>query len=904
MPKKGKDIGSTILVAVVILISVSVAGINLLTMFGIITADMLTYAVFVGLILIPTVIIGGAINKIVIEQKKALENLLGQPSGVGDKLELKINLKKYETTMADITIHPAFYFKIAVASMLSVLTGFFILLVTVEGIRGDILTIYPMLIPLIGAISVIHIFSKNLFEPNGWQEFVEHTWIAFFTISVSISFMISLKGYVQSAYPKTLWETFLGLPFSLQTLMYFVILLLLGGILVRLGDMLHLDSSPFKASGITLILVSMVFLIPQFQFIPLDYFHEIITSAFSILLIFYGIVTAALLYKDAGLRYIVTNEKVIKLNTNKLEKSVNYPLSRFKEIGVVQGILAKRFGYGNVNIIFSKVIKGRKRVNFCVLHGVKKPHLLANTIKALAEQKRQKKRPKKKISERKKIRKKKKPKNESNDGFYYKVLIIILCGSFLMAIPTHTFGDQITEDSLHVEEFHEIVFENLTHVQMDSEYNIYLMNIDDENYNATEIRVLYQEDEQRAEEALIDHTSSFIVEAVESSFDLEGDVAKGDYEYEVSINEDSLQLDETGPIVVSSQVEVTLFPDHYQIPEDADLRELAYGALKIGGQLEIDIPLFCEPNHISSYTIHAPPELNFIDEEESKEVVNMELDNRHGQTPTKNNTLIIEHQDPIQLTDTEPDLSLMIDIYELEREVDREYISINTNFSAELHEFSIPSEVLTNLPEPLELRHINADMLRLLYENGFKSEIDSYISDIESEINYRISTFATAPPNSEFSIIGMDERYGTEYMDSQTPLMVYHNSTFQKNLSDRSQQNALDIQRRYLVDEKVSFEIQSFRDWGLNYTVKVPEGLELVDAKISGRELDVLEDDSGRYYIKDRVPKDTSATFTLTVGTYIDIYSFLPFVIIIAILFFTWIGLNMYPVKKKRKKLI
>ena len=393
------------------LIALSIAGINLLTMFGVIESPNIhTYGIFIGMILVPTIIIGAAVNKIIIEQKKALKNLMGKPSSVGDKLELKINLKNKETTMADTSLHPTFYFKIAIGSILSVLTGLFSLIMTTEGITGNIFTIYPLFIPLVGILSIIHIFSKNMFEPKGWREFLEHIWIAFFTIAVSITFMISLKNYVISMYPRTFWETFLGLPFSLQTLMYFIILLLIGGILVRLGDIIELDSSPLKASGITLVLVSIFFLIPQFQLIPLESLHEYISIIFSILLIFYGLTMTVLFYKDAGLRYIVTNERIIKLNTNKLEKSLSYPLSRFKDIEIVQGLLAKRFGYGNVNVLFHRDVNGKDKMQFCVLHGVKNPHLLVNTIKALAKTKKRRKKRKVKSKDNSKVRKKKKRK--------------------------------------------------------------------------------------------------------------------------------------------------------------------------------------------------------------------------------------------------------------------------------------------------------------------------------------------------------------------------------------------------------------------------------------------------------------------------------------------------------------
>jgi len=908
LPKKGRDIGSSLLVTITVIISASIAGINLLTMFGFIQSpDVLTYGVFIGLILVPTVIIGGAVNKVIIEQKKALKNLVGTPSKVGDKL--KINLRKKETTMADTSLHPAFYFKIGLASVLSVLTGLFTLIVTREGVTGDIFTIYPMLIPLIGITSIIHMFSKNMFEPNGWREFLEHTWIAFFTIALSISFMISLKNYVRTMYPRTLWETFLGLPFSLQTLMYLIILLLIGGILIRMGDLIELESSPLKASGITLVLVSMIFLIPQFQFIPLEHLHELISIGFSILLIFYGLTMAVLFYQDASLRYIVTSERIIKLKTNKLEKSYNYPLSSFKDIGVVQGLLAKSFGYGNVNILFSRRIKGRKRLQFCVLHGVKKPHLLANTIKALAHKKKSKKKPRKKKIKRKRIKKTKPIKKKKKNDFYYKALlpwIVIILSIFLInsisMVPIA--GGSGTEGTFMVEVHHEIDFENLTSISMNSLYDIHRLEIEGDTLDADEVRELYHldgYDKSLIEDELLYLVESSIEETVNGTFGIGPENGRGEYDFSSFIVEESLNETAEGPILLNSEVDILLYPEWYDIPEEAKLETLVFGVLKVGGELNVDMSLYCEEGHIAIYDIYAPTDLEFLEDDERKSLISKELDNIEGTGPRTDYSLRIAHEDPLDMYVETQNLDLLIDIYELKRDTDREYISADVNLSGNIHGSPVPSMIKDEIPQVLDISKVNADLLRLLYDNGFDNEIDDFLSDMQDEINLRFSMIFEDHSDEELTVKGLEEGYDVENMDSDTPISIFYNNSFQKDLSDVHQQSALVIQRRYRVDEEISLELNSFKVWGLNYTIKTPQGVELIETRVDERQLDIQKDGFRRNYVEDTIDPGETVIVDLTVGTEIDIYSFLPFVVLIVFLFFTWIGINMYPAKKRKK---
>jgi len=902
----GENTGNIVFIVIIALISASIAGINLLTMFGIIRSpDILTYAVFIGLILIPSVIIGSALNKVFVEQKKVLKNILEKNLEAGYKIGLKKISNRIERVLAERTIHPLFYFKIAVASMLSVLAGLLTFIISMEITIETFLIMNPVLIFLIFLLSIIHIFSKGLFKPNGWEEFLEHTWIALFTIALSISFMVFLKDHVRSAYPRSFWENFLGLPFSLQTIMFLIILLLIGGILIRLGDVLKFDSSPFKASGVSLVLVSMFFLVPQFQFIPLETFFELIVFAFSIFLILYGIFTTFLLYKYADVKYLVTSERLMVLKTNRLENSLTYPLNRFSNIGISQGSLEKKFGYGNVNILFRT--SKRKKTEFCVLHGVKKPNLLANTIRSQGLRERKKMKPKKKKVKKKRPGKKTKktPTRGSKDNFYYRLVTPLIIISILMLTisPTSSVEGDDPSDIPDIEESHEIVFENLTRVDMHSNYNIYRMDINGTPLTSEDIREDYKESDEegkdRLERNMLNHTDSLIENSMDVSFDLYN-LSKGTYSYTRSIDRYSLEQDDDGPIIIVYQTEISFYPDYYELPEESDLQELIIGALKIGGLLEKDIPLFCKEGHTIYYKIHAPPTLYFLEQESN--YVELELDNRHGDNPRKENRLVIVHDDPIELKEETSDLKLLLDIYELVRKSDREYLSVKMNFTSKLNYLPIPRTLQQKLPESISINQVNPDMIRLLYRNGFDMEIEDFFTEIEGDLTDELESHFVVKEQGRLKTFGLDVDYDIDSMDSKTPIRIYFNSSLEKTLYEEQAQSTLIIQRRYLVDQTISFELSSFQNFGLDYTIIAPEGIELISGYMDDTRLSIQQDGSGRYFVQDRVPIDSSVTIRLTVGTHVDIFSLLPFIILIIILFLTWIWLNIKPIKKKRKR--
>ncbi len=479
--------------------------------------------------------------------------------------------------------------------------------------------------------------------------------------------------------------------------------------------------------------------------------------------------------------------------------------------------------------------------------------------------------------------------------------ILLISSVFTVAIT----GGGETEELLMVEEHHELYFENLTSISMDSKSDIHRLDIDGEIFDADEVRSLYHfadpDKKDEIEDELLKLVNDSIEDIIDSSFDFESKNRTGEYWFSSYIVDESLEETASGPIFICSQVDIILFSEWFDIPEEADVETLVYGALKVGGDIVVDIPLYCEEGHKTNYEIYAPPDLEFLEEDKREKSITKELDNVDGKNPQIENSLTIVHEAPLEMDVQTPYMDALIDIYELKRDVDREYISIDLNISGMIYKTRVPSMIKQEIPQGLNISILNADLLRLLYDNGFKQEIDDFLSDTEEEVNQRFSTIFEDYSDEELKVKGLEEGYNIDDMHSKMPLRIFYNNSFEKNMSIVTENSALVIQRRYLIDEKISLEISSLKEWGLHYTLKIPEGIEMIDAGINGRKLEVQEDETGRYYIEDSISPGETVTVDLTMGTFIDISSFLPFVTLILVLFFVWIGMNMYRVKKKKK---
>lgn len=925
MARKEVPVGTRILVSIIVIVSVSIAIINLFTVYGVISnPGLLNYLMVIGIFMVPLVIIGATVNKIFIEEKKTLDKMIGKPTEIGQKVDLRVNFKRWETKTADTSPHPVFYIKITIAAMLSVSTGVFILLIS----SGEILTesftnLASILLPLVLVSAVIHLFSKHLFEPHGWREFLEHSWLALLVIGISISFMLYLRDYTRTTYPREFWERFMGLPFSLPAFLFLVIALLLGGILLRLGDFLEFESSPLKASGVTFILASIAFMVPQFGFLDWGYLLVVISRAFSIALVVYGIATSALLYKDAGMRYIITNERIIKLNTNKLEKSTFYTLDKLDKISIEHDFLADQFGYGNVVAFFSDK-KRRKRQPYCMLHGIKNPDLIVNTIKAMANLKKtkvkpkekiQKKPKKKKIIKRKVRRKKKKPKK---GDLYYRLIIpllsIILFGAMVISTTPAGIADATEHMNSgtrangfeYIEEDYTVGYENTSIFSIFSIYRVYSYNIDGELLSLEELKIMAQDDEDMMIDLMVSEAESQSDAVLENTYDLLPDTNKAAVKRDIHVETGSFSMG-SGPIVVIADIDIELKPSYFGLPDAADLTEVSYGFLKIGGELSHELSFSCEAGHTAEYEFQVQENLYFEavgadhpQESDYPSTVSWTLNNTNGTTTMYENVnLSIKHDSPVDLHGYDMGANVLIDIHELDRTEDREFLKIHENFTSELYHVPLPDSLNYSLPAGFDIASINSDFIRLLYQNGLDHLIDDFRKDLEGEINDRISDFSDTPVDGELVLVGLNQEYKVSSMSSGVPIRLYHNSSFEYTISEYDRPSSL--QTRYTFSERLKVSIRGFDKWPMNYTIKIPKDLRLMSAKAGDDTLTPKRDDLGRYYIEDRLEPSESYDLDIEIGTIVDISTLFPFLGLIFILFLIWLGLNVYPIKKRRK---
>ncbi len=890
LSKKGASIGTRILVTIVVIVAASITLINLLTIFGVIKSpDLLTYGIIVGIYLLPFLIIAGTLNKIIVEEKESIQKRIEEPSEFGKKVRLKIDLTRGEKIKLKASSHPAFYVKIAIASALSVILGASSLLILPEVLTdGNIGNFLPVFIPVLTLCVVIHIFSKNIFSPGGWGEFVEHTWIALMVIAICLSLLISLKSYIISRYPRQFWETFLGMPFSLFTLMFLIMMLLVGGILIRLGELFNLEGGPFKASGVTVVLVSLTFMVPQLELIGWDILLKVISQVFSLALIFYGLVTGVLLYNVAGIKYIVTNKRVIKFNTHRFERSVYYLLSSMKKIGVVQDIIAETFGYGNIVMQFHK----RSRSIYGIFYGVEDPYSIAKQIKKATYHKKQKKRsPKKKQKKRpiKKKRKKLMPKKNSGDSFYYKLMIPIIVGLILfstLVIPTASG----TEPTQHVKSDYQITYHGFASLSINGTYEIYSYEMDGYILSAEDIRTSYDEE---IEGKLKDTVLGLVDTLIERSYRITDE--RGDVNTSIEICQESLNLSVSPeePIILTSNSIIELNTEFFDLPKQADIEEIIFGALKVGGELTNELELICEAGHEASYKFLVPEELIIlgddsyhIDNTDNMDAVNQTIDFR------------LAHQEPVEITETDTEFSITVDVHELRREDDGEYICIEFDLSASFQEMRIPNVLQEQIPDQLDLEYINAALIRLFYENGFEYPIHDFTSDLNNEIDLLVYDMGEVIFRSKLTVLNLDEGYDLDTMDSYPSIIMYYNASIERKLSDDRVDTTAFIPRTYSISDNVELYILNPTEWDMDIKVMLPEGMDLLRARFRGQRLDIKGD--RRSYVEYDLPSGEDGVLSMDIGTEIDITEFIPFMVIIGVLFVVWIGLNLYRPKRRR----
>ncbi len=854
--------------AAVIIAAIGISTINLFTVFGIIRSpDVLTYAVMVAIYMMPLVLIAAILHKAVFEEKYALERTLRAPKeGAGISTD-NIRLVRGERVMVSMTSHPGFFFKVALACVLSVSVGISSLYMIPPLLESlNAVTFLSVLIPILLLCTVIHFFSKNIFDPGSWDEFMEHAWISLLAISVSISLLMTLNNYITSTYPREFWERFLGLPFSLPALMFLVMMLLVGGILIRMGDIFRFEGGPLRSSGIVFVLVSITFMVPMFQFINWELLLDIISRLFSLTLISYGVLTGLLLYRDAGMRFLVTNKRVIKYNTHRYEKSHYFPLSRMRVIYVKQDFLAKYLGYGNVVMLFA--LAGKKAQ--CVYHGVNHPSRVAKSIKALKRK-------------TKGVRKKPHVKKPKRNFYYRMVAPLVVLALLLPAMPAHASSPGEYMVSEYV-----ITYLDPTSFTVDGSFEIHSYVIHGTTMYPEDIRALYhggQEDE--IEEIMMGAVTSLLNTFIVDSYRIE----EGRGMVFTAVILENMDAPPQDPISLTSHTSVDLTNEFFGLPPEARAVDVIDGVLKVGGKLNHNIILSCPPGHETSY-IFRPPENMVLDGTTQYYLHNLE----GSETLSETAEFGMVHEDPVYVED-DLHTSLLFDIHEIERRDDCEILHVDILLDASFTGMGITGTMREHMPTQLEMDRVNTALIRLFYQNGFSDPVDAMLERLESEMRHLVSEVGEVVTPGELMIENLHMDYDPQTMDPYPTMDISFRSSVERKRSEDPL--TASIPTRYSVSESVSMNVRNPSEWAVEYKVMAPAGIDIIRARMDEP---LVIGHNGRDYAAGQLQPGQEGTLVIEMGTEIDLMEFVPFAVIIIILLFTWIALILYRPKRRRRR--
>ncbi len=903
-------------------------------MFGIIpTPDLLTYVIIIGMYMVPFIIISATLNKIFKEEKKVFVKLTKGEKDIGRKIELKIQFKPWETIMADTKTHPAFYVKIAIASILSVSVGLLSFSLFSEGVLiGALDTMIIAFAPLLIASVFIHLFSKNLFGPHGWREFLEHTWIALLVITFSISFMKSLRIYVLETYPRQFWERFMGFPFSLHTIMFFLIMLLIGGILIRLSDYFRFEGSPLRASGTTFVLLSVVFLVPVFDIIRWDLFLYIISLTFSISLVFYGIAVSALLYKDAGLRYVVTNLRVIKLNTNRLERSIYYPLVNLKRVRLVQDLLSTALGYGNIELTFDVGKTTRKSMAYCTLYGTSQPALVENTIKAVANLEKAKmntrmkalakdrktpikrtpikktpikKTPIKRTPIKKTPVKNKKIPVKKKKNFYSRMFVPVFLLSIIITsamLPTVAADDSLPPNVIN--EAYTITYSTSSELYINGTIEIYAFTVNGNRMDVHDMKVFAQaspENGEMVEDIILQEVTGQALDLLETGYGIVEDTVGISTDTNVWLDRDSLYeaINSSDPIIAYSNIYIFFESTYYGLEDFTDIEELFMGVLKVGGYLKQDITIVCKEGHTATYDFVTTDNMVFGNGES---YFSFSVANVAGTAPIREELhMEIHHVSPIRLNETNAGSHLFVDIHDIRRDEEGEHLELKVNYSAMIHVLPVPPSLHDFIPDQLNLEYINSDLLRLFNSSGLDIALEHYLGSHESRFIDQLHGWGGDAVHDGMKVLGLDAPYDPDNMDSGQPIRIFFNASLSYGLWKRYDGVGAFIPTKFSFSETVSLQITGIPDIPLQIRVMMPEGIQLLEVKLNDVTNEIHLDETGRYYTIIDVEGDDSHTLTLNMGTTVDLMEMLPLSLLILFLFIVWFLLNINRIKKRSR---
>ena len=373
----------------VLLSSFVIAVLNVVLSFGLARGheiDALRYAIYIIMASFPIVVVGSAVSKM-LSRKKGLEYFL-MPRKEREKAVLRI--RGDETMLLDSTPHMLYFLKLVIA--LGLITLLFLFLsASYRDVPLESASWWWKVLFISGTLVIgSYVLSVDMLPHSSYMVAFAHAWSLIYAFWWGITAAGVMKTQVEMTYPKAFWENFVGLP-SLAMLMFSIILFLISAMLWRIDSYISKkEPGPLGTISITLMAAGIAALFPPMWFLFSDSVRRIFFLGSLGLTLIYWVRVSLFLYYKGGMKFIFTNRRIITVKDFLGREIREHPYDAIISVEISQGILGERFDFGDLRF---RVRRGRSVVRF-VVHGIRHPLLVKNTVLALSSRKRRKKRKK------------------------------------------------------------------------------------------------------------------------------------------------------------------------------------------------------------------------------------------------------------------------------------------------------------------------------------------------------------------------------------------------------------------------------------------------------------------------------------------------------------------------------
>lgn len=295
-------------------------------------------------------------------------------------------LRPYETLVVNTTPHKLSYYKLYIALVLLVILWSSLLFVIFSENFSDLYFLMSYMVFVLVIISIIYVYSKYVIMHHTSIKILTYIWLILFSIAFTYTTLLFISAEIERNFPGFWWEQILGLPIALSSIFFALIILLLAGILKNLAMIYAPEHRiPITISSTVMMLFS---LLTFFQNIYLQLItlrlHFFIGFAF--MTIATTIVIGAYLFYRSGLRFIVTNQRIIIIDQFFETKVSERPYEQIIEITVNQSFLGKKYDFGDITIttVLTTADSDEKLKSQHTIIGIRRPYLVKNALNALS----------------------------------------------------------------------------------------------------------------------------------------------------------------------------------------------------------------------------------------------------------------------------------------------------------------------------------------------------------------------------------------------------------------------------------------------------------------------------------------------------------------------------------------